>query len=64
MSDEKPERPTYVTLSTMKDRGWTPAVVRDLLGEPDRLVKNPHYRWPELAEECPRQQQRRESIGR
>lgn len=27
----------------LKERGWTEAMIRDLLGEPDLRVKNPHY---------------------
>jgi len=27
----------------LKKRGWTEAMIRDLLGEPDRYVRNPHY---------------------
>lgn len=33
----------YVCLSDLRDRGWTPAMVRDLLGDPDRTAPNPHY---------------------
>ena len=28
----------------LKERGWTEAMIRDLLGEPDRYVDNPHYK--------------------
>lgn len=27
----------------LKERGWTEAMIRDLLGKPDRRVDNPHY---------------------
>jgi hypothetical protein len=27
----------------LKQRGWTEAMIRDLLGAPDLTVKNPHY---------------------
>lgn len=38
---EKVER---VTLSTLKQRGWTDGAVTQFLGEPDALVPNPNYR--------------------
>jgi hypothetical protein len=28
----------------LKERGWTEAMIRDLLGEPDVLTDNPHYK--------------------
>ena len=28
----------------LKARGWTEAMIRDLLGEPDLLADNPHYK--------------------
>ena len=28
----------------LKDRGWTESMIRDLLGEPDLRVDNPHYK--------------------
>lgn len=34
---------THLSLSGLRARGWTPAMVDRLLGEPDRLVRNPHY---------------------
>ena len=34
---------TMVTQSTVKKRGWTMAMIRDLLGEPDRETANPWY---------------------
>jgi hypothetical protein len=33
-----------LTMPQLKERGWTEAMVRDLLGEPDRRAPNPHYR--------------------
>ena len=33
-----------VTLSTVKKRGWTDAMVREVLGDPDATAPNPHYR--------------------
>jgi hypothetical protein len=38
---EKIER---VTLSTLKQRGWTDGAVKRFLGEPDALLTNPNYR--------------------
>jgi hypothetical protein len=38
---EKVER---VTLSTLKQRGWTDGAVKQFLGEPDALAPNPNYR--------------------
>ena len=38
------ERPDMVNLSGLKERGWTPALIERFLGEPDKLVPNPHYR--------------------
>ena len=32
-----------ITLSTLKQRGWTEAMIRDVLGDPDALAPNPHY---------------------
>ena len=29
---------------SLKQRGWTEAMIRDLLGEPDFRVDNPHYK--------------------
>jgi len=33
-----------LTMPQLAERGWTPAMVRDLLGEPDELRPNPVYR--------------------
>lgn len=38
------EKVKCVTLSTLKSRGWTESMVRDLLGDPDVQSPNPHYR--------------------
>ena len=38
-----PER-THYSVSGLKHRGWTDAMIRDLLGEPDKHGRNPHYR--------------------
>ena len=32
-----------ITQSTLKQRGWTMAMIRDILGAPDAEVPNPHY---------------------
>jgi len=34
----------YLTVSKLKERGWTDAKIRDWLGEPDKLKINPMYR--------------------
>jgi hypothetical protein len=33
-----------LTMPKLRERGWTPAMVRDLLGDPDELRRNPVYR--------------------
>jgi hypothetical protein len=33
-----------VTLSTLRERGWTDAGILRYLGDPDRVAPNPHYR--------------------
>ena len=35
---------THYSVSSLKHRGWTDAMVRDLLGDPDKRSVNPHYR--------------------
>ncbi len=40
----KMEEGDHPSMQAIKDRGWTAALMRDFLGEPDKLVKNPHYR--------------------
>ena len=34
----------HYSVAGLKYRGWTDAMVRDLLGEPDKRGANPHYR--------------------
>lgn len=42
-SDKKP--PEYITVGRLRgERCWTPAMIRDYLGEADRTARNPHYR--------------------
>jgi hypothetical protein len=59
----------------LKERGWTEAMIRDLLGEPDLLTDNPHYKtaaprrlWllrkVEAAEASPEFPARRERAAR
>jgi hypothetical protein len=59
----------------LKERGWTEAMIRDLLGEPDLLTDNPHYKsaaprrlWrlqkAEAAEASPEFTSRRERAAR
>jgi hypothetical protein len=37
-------RSDYTTSVGMAEHGWTKAMIRELLGEPDKLAPNPHYR--------------------
>lgn len=39
-----PDAPAHLGTVALRERGWTPALVRDLLGEPDKLARNPHCR--------------------
>lgn len=59
----------------LRHRGWTEAMIRDLLGEPDVLTANPHYKtaaprrlWRlqkvEAAEASPEFTRRREQAAR
>jgi hypothetical protein len=59
----------------LKERGWTEGMIRDLLGEPDRYVDNPHYKsagrmrlWRlqkvEAAEAAPEFAQRKQRADR
>lgn len=59
----------------LRERGWTESMIRDLLGQPDRYVDNPHYKkaepmrlWrlqrAEEAEAAPGFAQRRERADR
>lgn len=34
----------YLTMAGLRERGWTDAMVRDYLGEPDATRPNPRYR--------------------
>ena len=38
----KYKRAELLSTPELRERGWTPAVVRDLLGEPDDTRPNPH----------------------
>lgn len=43
-SRERPEPPrTHLSAAGLRARGWTPAMVRQLLGEPDLLRSHPHF---------------------
>ena len=35
---------TYLTMAGLRERGWTEAMIRDYLGEPDATRPNPRYR--------------------
>ena len=37
------DRQSYASIAGLKKRGWTPALIRDFLGEPDKLGRNPYY---------------------
>lgn len=39
-----PDIDDWLTMTALSERGWTPAMVRTLLGTPDRTRPNPHYR--------------------
>ena len=36
--------PAHLSVAGLKARGWTDAAIRQFLGEPDKLVDNPHYK--------------------
>lgn len=38
------ERPERITLSSLKERGWTDGAITRFLGDPDALATNPNYR--------------------
>ena len=40
MNQENP----FLSSSQLKERGWTPALITQFLGEPDATKPNPHYR--------------------
>jgi hypothetical protein len=44
MTAEPDRKPAYLTAVSLRERGWTPAMIRDLLGEPDETRPNPVYR--------------------
>ena len=35
---------TYLTMAGLRERGWTDAMVREYLGEPDATRPNPRFR--------------------
>lgn len=37
------EKKLYITLSKVKERGWTSGLIEKFLGLPDSTAKNPHY---------------------
>lgn len=41
---EHKERPSMVSMSGLKTRGWTATMIRAFLDKPDREAPNPHYR--------------------
>ena len=47
MSGKKQARPPTILKQGLKERGWTDAMIRDLLGEPDeRVQRSPYSRKP------------------
>ncbi|MEV6049777.1 hypothetical protein [Streptomyces sp. NPDC052107] len=40
---DAPQTRTHVSTAGLRARGWTPGMVRQLLGEPDLLRRNPHF---------------------
>lgn len=36
--------PEHLNLASLKERGWTPALVKEFLGEPDKTKVNPFYK--------------------
>ena len=41
---QKTKRPQYITPAGLRGkRYWTDGMIRDLLGEPDKLARNPHF---------------------
>lgn len=48
MGEKSESAPTF-TQADLKGRGWSPSLIRDVLGEPDRTVADPHHRTgPEM----------------
>lgn len=43
-SDVPQEKGEWVGKAELRERGWTPAMIARLLGEPDLKVRNPYYR--------------------
>lgn len=43
-----------INKSTLKARGWTEAIIQQLLGEPDKTRRNPRGRYPICLFEVPR----------
>ena len=39
----KPEQQRTFTKKELRERGWRPSMIRDLLGEPDATKRNPRY---------------------
>lgn len=37
------DKPEFLTVARLKERGWTDALIRDHLGNPDKTKRNPHY---------------------
>jgi hypothetical protein len=44
MHKHQPETSATPKMLSLKDRGWTAALVKQFLGEPDALKPNPYYR--------------------
>lgn len=40
------DKTTLITATKLKARGWTDALIHDLLGPPDVITKNPCKHWP------------------
>lgn len=34
----------FVTFTALRARGWSPKLIESILGEPDKLARNPYYR--------------------
>ena len=44
ITTERRNTAIQLTATQLKARGWTDALIRDLLGAPDQTRVNPHYR--------------------
>ncbi len=42
MGEKSESAPTFTEVD-LKGRGWSPSLIREVLGDPDRKVPNPHY---------------------